>query len=185
MNLERLLAEKKSALVKSWFNVIAESYPADTSSFLKREPNPFSNPVGGTAMKDLEEVFDLLLVEEKHEDQRACLDGIIRIRAVQDFSPSQALFFVPALKELLREALAKENSDGSLDEQLSALDARLDRLLLQAFDIYVGCREKLWQLSATETRNASMRLLERFNLLGDEVHRPKKKKEKLNGEAEA
>lgn len=185
MDLERLLADKKPAIVKTWFSVIAESYPADTSKFLKNEPNPFSNPVGGTVSRELEQLFDLLLADAKHEDQSACLDGIIRIRAVQDFSPSQALSFVASLKQLLREAVAKDNTDGALDEQLIAMDARVDRLLMQAFDVYVACREKLWELSATETRNQSWRLLERFNLLGDEAVKPTRLKDLQDGESEA
>ncbi len=185
MELETLLAEKKSAIVKRWFHAVADSYPPDTARFLKKEKDPFANPVGRTVAKEVEALFDALLEGADPEGVNDFLDRVIRIRAVQDFTPSQAVSFIPLLKGVIREAVAKENRDGRLDGQLLVFEARIDGLLLQAFDIFVGCREQLYKISANEVRNQSFRLLERFNLLGDQVFRPGRRREKQDDNSAA
>jgi len=45
MRLEELLAQKKTAVIDKWFDVVAETYPADTAIFIKRQKDPFANPV--------------------------------------------------------------------------------------------------------------------------------------------
>ncbi len=42
--LADLLQKEKATVVKKWFDQVLESYPEDTSSFLKSERNPFDKP---------------------------------------------------------------------------------------------------------------------------------------------
>jgi hypothetical protein len=64
----------------------------------------------------------------------SALDVILRIRAVQDMSPSQAVGFVVQLRSILREAPATFD--------LPLLEKRIDQLSLAAFDKYMQCREQ-------------------------------------------
>ena len=95
MRLNSLLADKKASILEKWFDVIIESYPPDTSNFLKTQSNRFANPIGSTISKGIEDIFDELLRglnKEKTSEFLDNLDNMVRIRAVQDFTPSQAVF---------------------------------------------------------------------------------------------
>ena len=72
------------------------------------------------------------------------------MRAVQDFTPSQAIVFVYLLKDILRQEAAPEAKSEEVREGLAALEARLDRLALMAFDVYMECRERLHRIRVNE-----------------------------------
>jgi hypothetical protein len=124
------------------------------------EKDPFINPVGSAFTDGLGEMVTHVL-EGSVRDARPCLDRIIRIRAVQGFSASQAVGFVFLLKELLRSEVEVTPMGPVRDEELRALWSRVDDLALQAFDIYVACREKLAEIKVNEVRMQTARLLER------------------------
>jgi hypothetical protein len=79
----------------------------------------------------------------------SALDSIIRIRAVQDFTPSQALAFVFLLKKAVREELKIKDSGFTkldlpeLHEELLHFETRIDGLASLAFDVYVKCRDDI------------------------------------------
>ena len=100
------------------------------------------------------------------------LDPIIRIRAVQNFTASQATGFILSLKKILRENLSKELRDSSLAAEFIAIEVKIDQLCLMAFDIYMQCREKIFQISANETRNRTFRAFERAGLISEKLEGP-------------
>jgi len=163
--LRDLLSKKRRSIVEKWFDQILDTYPEDTSKFLKKEKDPFANPVRHTILKGIEGVYDELLEEGKSpEALNTFLDNVIRIRAVQDFSPSQALAFVFSLKTVIRDVLGKEIRENHLHDQLLLFESRVDALALRAFDVYMGCREEMYELRVNEvkrTREQALRLLER------------------------
>lgn len=169
MKIENLLAQSKSAILKRWFTSVVETYQPDTASFLKRQKDPFANPVGRTILRGLEDIFDALLQGADREALSPCLDPIIRIRAIQNFTPSQAISFVFSLKQVLREELNKEIQDPSegrqVEHALRQFDARIDQLGLVAFDIYMERREKLYEIKAKETRNTTFKAFARAGLI--------------------
>ena len=158
------LANKKSTLVKRWFDIVMEPYPADTAGFLKNQKRQFTNPVGYTISQGLETLFDRL-IDEKGADFEAMvpvLDSIVRIRAVQDLKPSQALSFVFHLRNAIREELTSEAKE--FREEMATLESRIDAIALMSFDIFVNCREKVYELKANEVKNRTFRLLQMANL---------------------
>jgi len=167
MVLERLLPQKRAAILKRWFQLILETYPADTSRFLKQEKDRFINPVGYTISQEIEALYDELLQRMNSDKLAACLDNIIRIRAVQDFSPSQTVAFIFLLKKAIREELTSEIKENRVFEELLEFEARIDKLVLLAFDIYMKCREKVFEIRVSEAkaeRERVLKLLERTNL---------------------
>lgn len=163
MGIQSLLAEKKADIVKEWRNCIIASYPADGQGFLKKEKSQFGNPVGVVISNEIEPLYDELIKEDGDEKKIAfCLENIIRIRAVQDFKPSQAVSFVLELKGLVRGTLG-----GGDSAEMRDFDSRIDQIALLAFDIYSKCRQKLFEIRVSEVKHQVGRLLERANLISE------------------
>ena len=160
MNLDSILSENRSTLIKKWQEAIIQTYPQETQKFLKREKSQFANPVGLIITKDVEILFDELVKGEDTEKIFSSLDKIIRIRAVQDFKPSHAVGFVLQLKSILRETLG----EGTFSE-LHLFEDRIDAAALLAFDVYSQCRQQIYDIRVKEVRNEYGRLLERANLI--------------------
>lgn len=165
MTLEELLAKKKPAILKKWLDAVLEVYPPDTAQFLKTQKNQFANPVGSTISREIENLFQELLQGVDPQKVSPFLDKIIRIRAVQDFTPAQAIAFVFFLKKVIREELALDIQENRLSEELLAFESKVDRLALLSFDIYMKCREKLYELKAEQVINGSYLLLKRAKLI--------------------
>ncbi|MEW6615159.1 MAG: RsbRD N-terminal domain-containing protein [Thermodesulfobacteriota bacterium] len=165
--LENFLRQKKATILKRWFDMILETYPPDTSRFLKHEKNQFANPVGNTILLEIEDIYEELLRGRDSEKLSDFLDRIIKIRAIQDFSPAQAVAFVFHLKSAIREELGGEICGDHLFEELLEFELRIDKLALLAFNTYMKCREKVYQIRVNEIRNRTFRLLERVNLIGE------------------
>ncbi len=167
MEIKDLLQDRREVILKKWFDVLLQTYPEETSRFLRKEKDPFSNPVGSAITEGISGIYQSILDGVDIKEVSPFLDRIIRIRAVQDFTPSQALGFLFLLKGVIRDVLLKEVSKRGLDEELHTIESRIDDIALIAFDIYMQCREKLYDLRATELRNMTYRLLERANLTKD------------------
>lgn len=167
MGIENRLAKNKNAIVKDWFDLVAKTYAPDTAQFLKRNQDPFTNPVGGSLSKGLAGLFDQLLSDPDRETVRSYLDPIIRIRAVQDFTPSEATAFILALKQIIRDHLKKDLSDSHTANALLEFESKIDSLNLFAFDLYMTCREKLYELRTNVERTKIYKAFERAGLIAE------------------
>ncbi len=178
-NLVSILNKKKTAIVKKWFDLVVNSYPADTASFLKSQKDQFANPVGHTTKKGLEAVFDEVVSGMDRETIISFLDPIIRIRAVQKFTPSQAVSFILDLKIVIREKLKKELKSPQTTSGLAEIETNIDRLCLIGFDIFVGCREAIYRLKVDTERKKIYSAFSRAGLVtelpenGPELQAPK------------
>ena len=167
MSLNDLLAQRKTAILKRWFAMVIETYPSDTAKFLKSRKDPFANPVGRTISRGLEALFDELLKGMDYETITSFLDPIIRIRAVQNFSPSQAIGFIFFLKNVIRESLRKEIAEEQIAKDLLLFELKIDELSLIAFNLYMQCREKIYKLKANEMKDRTFRAFERAGLVSE------------------
>ena len=150
MPLSTHLTEKKSAILGCWLTQIYESYPPETAIFLKKEKDRFDNPMGYRLSQGLEGLYDALVQEMDRDQVLAGLDEVIRIRALQNFSPSQALAFIFLLKNVIREELAKEIREENLGAELQEVESRIDGMALLGFDVYTQRREKLLEIRVTK-----------------------------------
>jgi hypothetical protein len=164
MKLANLLTQKKSQIVDRWIKLLYESYPAQAAIFLKKEKDKFDNPVGYRIARGLNEIFEALVQEMETKQLLAALDEVIRIRALQDISPSQALAFLFLLKSIIREELAEEFEKQNFTAELMELDSRIDGLSLLGFDVYTQRREKLCELKVNEVKNRVSGLLRKSGL---------------------
>ena len=166
MKITELLKKYRSDIIDKWFEHIISTYPEDSSRFLFKERDQFANPVGATTLKSLKDILDALINGLDHEKIKPIVDPIIRIRAVQEFSPSQALSFIFTLKSIIRLILKKEiKSDRSILKQLPDVELKIDELGLIAFDIYMGCREQIYKYKANHVKDRTLRLLKKANVL--------------------
>ena len=94
MDLKSLLLQKKSPIVKKWCDVVLSTYPQESQKFLRKQKDRFANPVGRTIFEGIDSIFDELLHEANSNKIALFLDDIIRVRAVQEFSASQAVGFI-------------------------------------------------------------------------------------------
>jgi len=164
MKLTDLLIQKKSRIVDGWLRVIYESYAAQTAIFLEKDKDRFDNPVGASISQGIKGLYEALLAEMDTDRVLAFLDEIIKIRAIQDFSPSQALAFIFRLKNVIREELAKELRAEDLSGEFLELESRIDGLALLGFDVYTKRREKLCEVRVNEIKNRVSGLLRRTGL---------------------
>ena len=97
------------------------------------------------------------------------LSGILRIRSVQEFAPSQAVSFVFLLKRVIREELAAKLHDPGLQAELAEFDHRVDQLALFAFDVFTKSREQLYEVRVNEVKRRVSGLLRRAGIGSDDL----------------
>ncbi len=165
MDLKNLLQQKRPRIVKKWCDVILSTYPEQSQKFLRKQKDTIANPVGCTISQGIESIYDELLNESESDKISLFLDNIVRVRAVQDFSPSQAVSFIFGLKDVIREVLEDEVRQGEISEELVAFESKIDGLALRCFDIYNQCRQKIFEIRVNEVRNESSRLLKMAGLV--------------------
>ena len=167
IKLKDLLERKKSAVLKRWFDAIIETYPTDTSGFLKKQKDMFANPVGHVFTQGIESILEILIEGKDLAEGSPFLDDIIKVRAIQDFTPSKAVSFVFLLKKVVREELEKEIRQSEIAEALLEFESEVDSLAPLSFDKYLKCREQIYQLKTDELKRMTFRLLKKANLMSE------------------
>jgi hypothetical protein len=165
MDLKDLLSQNEAAILKKWFNLILETYPADTATLMRKDKDQFTNPVGSTLSREIEVLFKKLCEGSQNEKWQASLDSILKIRSVQDFSPSKAVGFVFLLKRAIGETLKNDICRESVMDEWLKFQSRIDELALQAFDAYMECREKICEIRINQARTEkemAFRMMERM-----------------------
>jgi len=136
---------------------------AEASATFGRGRDPFANPVGHVLREGTRGIVSALVDDVDAETIRRHLNDMVRIRAIQEFTPSQALAFVFRLKDAVWTELGSVVKDPGLGDQLRELDRRIDRIGLGAFDSYVACREQVFDLRVNEVKRSVAWAVERLN----------------------
>ncbi len=155
--IKKSLETNKKKILDQWFDATIKTYPAETARVLSRIKNKFDNPVGAATHEGLEAVFEEMLKEMAPANLEDALDPIIRIRAVQNFTPASAVGFVFDLKEIAKKIMEPE-LHGTFDRQV-------DQIVLAAFNRYMKCRESIFLLKATEAKRRIHSAFERAGLV--------------------
>ena len=128
--LNELLKSKRSSVIKNWTNQILDSYASETSAFLLKDKDRFSNPVGFTISENTVKIIDEIIAGRDLASIKILLIDILRIRAVQDFTPSEAVKFIHLLKDVLRKEFADELYDRKMTDELMDLFEFIDLVAL-------------------------------------------------------
>ncbi len=156
MKIEDFLFEMRAGLEKKWVKMLLSTY--ESPAFLNIHQNRFANPVGVTLASGLEAILKLLAKGEDLSGAAGPLEDIIKIRAVQEFTPTAAVSFVFGLKQIVREALVREKLDPAGMEGYFQFEERVDSLALMAFDLYMASRERLFRVRLHELTNGNYTL---------------------------
>ncbi|SDU31929.1 RsbRD N-terminal domain-containing protein [Desulfobacula phenolica] len=159
MHLKQILEKNKKSFTEKWFQATIDTYPAQSAKFLGKDSNRFDNPVGAVTHETIEDVINLIIGDFNQETLEKALDPIIRIRAVQSFSASEAVSFVFALKQIGETIL-----DNSL---IREFDKLVDQIALASFNKLMKCKEEVFLLKATESKRRIHRAFERAGLVAE------------------
>ena len=102
MDIIELLNDRKKDIIEKWQNAIIDTYPEPAGKFLHGNKNQFANPIGFTVHQELPNIFQQLITDMNADMLKKSISDIIRIRAVQDFTPNEALGFILLLKTIIK-----------------------------------------------------------------------------------
>lgn len=148
MDLAEVLRKNRKKIVEQWVDYTLSTYKS--SRFFRQEGDNFANPIGGVTKGALSELFLLLVENGDPETFVKPIEKIVRLRAIQDFSPSQAVSPFHAVKHITRDLLAKDDKQCHLINELYDFEFAVDMAVLAAFDIYLDSRERLYRVRLEE-----------------------------------
>jgi hypothetical protein len=167
MGLREILVERRVTLCERWLDATLAQYGEITAARWRRERDPFANPVGHALTTGLPEIFTAVVGDgDPGAAAVGALEAILRIRSVQDLTPSRAVGFVYLLREAIRAELEPDLAGGAHAAELAAVEARLERLAFLGFDIYVRFRVQMFRLRQEELKRSVASLLRRWNAGG-------------------
>ncbi len=151
MELAEAFRNYRNKIVEKWVEYTLSTYKS--SNFFQKEGDKFANPVGGAIKEALDALFLLLVNNADPQEFVAPIQKIMRIRAIQDFAPSQAVSPIHAVKHITRDILAADKERNHLVNELYDFDFAVDMAVLAAFDIYMEDRERLYNVRMQEIRS--------------------------------
>jgi hypothetical protein len=153
MNLKEALKQKQDEILSVWIERTLDSYTS--SGFFKRSRDKFANPVGTNIHEGLTALYNLFLRSAAPHEFQKPLDQVVRIRAVQEFSPAQAVAPILELKWVVKQVFSADKECRPLLPELDSFDCDVDRAALAAFDLYVECRDRLHRARIRELKSGS------------------------------
>lgn len=139
-------------IAKAWLIKVVQSFSLHGQPFLEQKKDPFRNPMRHAIQENLPIVLQEILGGMDRARLAAALEAIVRIRAVQEATPSKAVEFLFQLSSILREQWkAWPDAQGEVMQ-------RTQQAALIAFDLYMACREKIFALRADEARRRTAQL---------------------------
>lgn len=158
MNLPDLLLEHKSKLLQRWIDHVLGSYHADSTQFIQKETDRFANPLGYNITNALTALYKTFC-GQREDFPETELAEFIKVRAVQEFSPSEAVSFIYAIKDIVFTGCGDELSNVPRQEWLD-FEKRIDTAALKVFDLYSAFRERLYQVKLKELKSGNFILTE-------------------------
>ena len=150
MGLDEILLENKIAISEKWVEAVLSTYSAEGVRFFKKEADRFANPLGYSAKIGLEAVYEAIRTGQDFEELPTELEQFVKLRAVQTFSASDSVSFVFSLKNVVVEVCGKDLAQRASLKEWFDFEARIDRLALKIFDLYMENRELIYQIKVKE-----------------------------------
>ena len=160
--LLQFLEKNRESILAKWINQTISTYEPEMVNFLKKEKNQFANPVRNTIVTSIELIYDGFLKSIAIDEFYPKLEEIIKLRAVQDFSPSNSLSFLFGLKKIVLDEVENSDQNKDLSKEIFEFDQKVDALIRLAFDIYTKCRTKIYEIRIKEIKSQSQRAFEIF-----------------------
>ena len=92
MSTEDIISARRDAAIQKWTEAVFAMYPFETTGFIRTQRDQFANPVGHATRAAGEQIYDAVTGRDVDmEKVHASVAALIRIRAVQDLKPEQAV----------------------------------------------------------------------------------------------
>jgi hypothetical protein len=154
----RWLQRHREEILGAWRSLVLARLSAAPAAPSPSPPDPFGNPVGSRVHATTAAVLDALAGRLPPEALAAAMEPLMRVQAIQGRPASEAVALVPLLRRASREV-----PEGIGPAEAATLEERLDALLLIAFDLYMRCREDIFEIRVRETRRRVSALLDRLS----------------------
>jgi hypothetical protein len=154
MDLQEIIAENSQKILDAWVEQVMNTYHAEGARFFTNQKDRFANPVGYNLKKGLEGVFNTLRKCEEVKELPIEMVQFIKLRAVQESSPSAALSFLYGLKEIVRNVCGVEQLLKTQKEWVM-FDKAVDQLALLGFDDYMKDRELLYKAQVNDFKRGN------------------------------
>ena len=154
MNLAEYFCACKEDILGLWTEAVYATIPFETKGLSGAATDPFANPGADMIREAAGALYGAVAGEETTvAGVKAALERFVKLRAVQQGTPSQVLGAFYLLKPIMRERLLPHcAAPEDLNDYLTA-ESRLDSLVLLAFDMYTAARETLAESRVREIRD--------------------------------
>ena len=168
MKLDKFLKEHSDTIAENWLDQTFKTYPIDTVGFMRGKSNEFDNPVGTRTRQAIKSIAKALTDDSISLDEvKDHVDTLIRLRAVQDFTPARAVGIFYLLKPIVR-GLVEKHKERDLYRDLLLFESKIDSLALIAFDVYTECRDKIFSMRVDEIKHRHANLLRKARMVCDD-----------------
>ncbi len=153
MGLDEAFRNYRDKIVNKWVEYTLSTYKE--SHFFIKERDKFANPVGGSVRDAYTRLFALFMKKTDPQEFVEPLTHFVNIRSVQEFSASQAVSPIHAVKHITRDILAKDKERAHLVNELYDFEFAVDMAVLAAFDLYTEARERLYKVRIEEIKSGN------------------------------
>jgi hypothetical protein len=157
--------DKKDKILDDWLKHLMLHYDYNKLDYLEKEKDPFLNPVKYIFTSALESIFAYIFDGEELEAVYQNIEKLIKLLALNGPKASEALgpfvFFKHYINALFMSSFSLEEKMEEYNEIMNIFD----NLLLKIFDMYVQCREKIYEVRINEIKRMTFPLLERSGLI--------------------
>lgn len=150
-----LIVKEKTSILRRWIGLVFDTYPADTAMILKSGGDRFSNPVSYNVSYNLEMILEGLICGKDQETLFSYLEDIIKIRAVQDFTPVTATSFMSLLKQAVEVEIGSRYRSQQFAEEREELEKKVDSLSDACTGIYSDCKSRIERIKVNEQRKTA------------------------------
>ena len=159
-SIKSFFAEHATTVRKRWFEALVSDYPEESARHIRKNNDQFANPVGYVIGEVADSVVKGLAENSPASEIAGAMYPLIRIKAVQSFTPAEAVSCVLSLKRTVRDVLDGVGPDDS-DQIRTVLDSVFDEMLFLCFNQYSDCRDKLHEIKEDELKRNLYMLLKR------------------------
>jgi len=163
MTLAEVLEQKRNLIQSKWTDAVIGSYPTESAKFIVGNKNKFTNPLGYTLENSINIICCNYLNRDIHKECEQAIESMVRLRAVQDFTPTKALGIMFDFKAIvLTEIRDIVDTNDRFDEYL-IIETQIDKMIDYALNFYIECRERVNEIKANEVRQGFERMVLRLN----------------------
>ena len=160
-----ILRQRRDIILKEWEDSTLDFYANNLFKVREGRNDRFGNPLVYTISNGLVIILEELIGGTHTGKLDDALEDIVKIRSLQMEKPSSVIGFLSCLKEIIKNHLGDYNNDRNAAEEIDKLYSVIDDLIFSAFDIFMRCREKIYEIKANEIKKRSYKLWERVNMI--------------------